>query len=71
MNNFNLYKLVYQYQKVFYNFLIETLPFEQDVKHTIKTRNPKPININVYLSSKTYIEKKIAQVTNLLNKRLI
>lgn len=66
-----MYKLVYQYQKVFYNFLIETLFFEQDVKHAIKTSNPKPININVYLSSKTHIEKKIAQVTNLLNKRLI
>lgn len=53
----NLWKLIHQYWKVFYDSLSKTLLSEQDIKNAIETGDAKPININAYLLSKLYINK--------------
>lgn len=57
VDNSNLWKLIHQYWKVFYDSLSKTLLSEQDIKNTIETGDAKPININAYLLSKLYINK--------------
>lgn len=71
VDDLDLYKLIYQYQKVFCDFLPKSLFPEREVKLAIKRGNAKPVNINVYPLSKTYMDEQVKQVTELLNKRLI
>lgn len=59
VDDIDLCKLVHWYWKVFCNSVFEILLIEQDVKHAIQTNNVKPVNINFYLLSKTYIDKQI------------
>lgn len=71
VDKLNLCKLIYQYRKIFCDFLPESLLPKQEIKHVIKIDNVKPININAYLLSKTHMDEQVKKVTNLFNKRLI
>ena len=44
---------------------------KRNYKHIIKINNAKSINLNAYLLLKTYFNKQVKQVIELLNKRLI
>ena len=57
--------------KSLYDFLLEILPPEWDVKHAIKMGNAKPVNLNAYLLSNLHMDEQVKQVIDLLNKGLI
>jgi hypothetical protein len=59
------------YTDQFRTELPEELLLDRGFKHSIDTRDAKPINVNAYPLSYSQIEEQIAQVQDLLNKRLI
>ena len=58
------------FRKIFGKFLFDFCFSKQQNKHTIKIKNAKLININVYSMFYLQFEKPIKQVKKILNKEL-
>ena len=69
--NKQLNQIIRSFWQVFRKFLSDVLFSKRQNKHTIKIKNAKSININVYFMFHLQFEKQINQIKKFLKEELI